>query len=970
MTAAGDQARVLLGRLWRDGDADWADVGAARDWAEAIRRLAVQIAGEDVARAQALRQRWAAVMADHAELLRPGGVYAIQLQRVVDAVSAVAAGRDGLSSLLSLDEAVAWGDAYAPRYLERAGDTLTGWRNSSGQLRLWCAWMQERGDAIAMHLDPVVSLYEQGELETDQIEQVFERSFYNGWIDQIMAQEESLRRFSRESVEERIARFRALDDQFAQLSRQEIQARLAARIPRVDGEANQGSEVGILRRELQKRTRHMALRQLFQVTRNLLPRLKPCLLMSPISVAQYLDPAFPPFDLIVFDEASQVPTWDAVGAVARGAETIIVGDPKQLPPTSFFAKTDDADEEEVATEDLESILDDSLALTMPEMHLQWHYRSRHESLIAFSNYHYYRNGLVSFPSPVDGSAVSLRYVEGEYDRSKSRTNRLEAEAVVQEVVRRLTTPASAEQSLGIVTFSMAQQRLVEDLLDEARRSNPALEPYFANEQREPVFVKNLENVQGDERDVILFSVCYGPDSAGHVSVHFGPLNRDGGERRLNVAITRARREVVVFTSVRPEQIDLSRTKAVGVQHLRSFLEYAQRGTTLLSEQVQFAGGAAAPSAFEQHVYDVLTTRGHRVKLQVGCSEYRIDLAVEDPAQPGRFLLGIECDGRNYRQAKTARDRDKLRDGVLRDLGWRLHRIWASDWWHDEEAEVQRLEAAIAAAGADVAAVADEADVVAVADGADGADGAAVVDGAAVADGAEPMTQPPAPTAPGEAVAAAPDSDADVAGTGATAESITPSNIAEGPALPAYRVSQALPSPDATEMDFYATPTAPHIQKLIAEVVADEGPLSLWLLCQRVAPFWGIHRVTSRVEQRIGNLAQTPLCTRIVHEGVTFLWPPAVQPYSYESFRIPSFDETTRRTADDLPPEEIANAALYVLKGQVSLPVDALVREVARVFGYQRIGQNVDQCLRAGIALAISRGAAEDRDGMVVIAQGK
>jgi very-short-patch-repair endonuclease len=925
MTAAGDQARALLGRLWRDGEADWADLGGARDWADSIRRLAVQIAGEDVSRAQELRRRWAAVMTEHAELLRAGGIYATQLQRMVDAVGAVAAGRDALNGLLSLDQATCWGDAYTPRYLARTAETLTTWRNSSAQLRLWCAWMKERGDAIAMHLDPLVKGCEQGELETVQIDSAFERSFYNGWVDQVMSQEESLRRFSRQSLEERIARFRALDDQVAQLTRQEIQARLAARIPHFDREPSHGSEVGILRRELQKRTRHMALRQLFQQTRNLLPRLKPCLLMSPISVAQYLDPVFPPFDLIVFDEASQVPTWDAVGAIARGAETIIVGDPAQLPPTSFFAKADDADEEEVATEDLESILDDSLALTMPEMHLRWHYRSRHESLIAFSNYHYYHNGLISFPSPVDGSAVSLRYVKGEYDRSKSRTNRAEAEAVVQEVVRRLSTPATAGQSLGIVTFSMAQQRLVEDLLDEARRRNPALEPYFAGEQKEPVFVKNLENVQGDEREVILFSVCYGPDSQGHVSVHFGPLNRDGGERRLNVAITRARREVVVFSSVRPEQIDLSRTKAVGVHHLRSFLEYAQRGTTALQEQVRFRDGGE-PSAFEQHVCDVLTARGHRVKQQVGCSEYRIDLAVEDPGAPGRFMLGIECDGRNYHQAKTARDRDKLREAVLRDLGWRLHRVWASDWWHDPEAEIQRLEAAIvAAAEAEEAMEAVEVEVQ-----------VAEAQLAEVAD----------------------------VGTPVAAAAVLPEPADDAPALPVYCVSQAIPSAAATELDFFAPGAAPHLQQLIAAVVQDEGPLSLPLLCQRVAPFWGIHRVTGRVEQRVSSLAGN--ITRALHGDVAFLWPAQLQPEAYQGLRVPTGDEATRRNAADLPPEEVANAALYVLKGQVSLPVEGLVREVARVFGYQRIGQNVDHCLRAGIALAIMRGAAEDRDGMVVL----
>lgn len=501
MAAGGEQARTLLGRLWRDGEADWADVAAARDWTHSVRRFAAQIGGEDAVRAQELRRRWASVMTEHSDLLRDGGTHAVHLRQVAEAIQALAACRDTLVSLLTVDESMVWGDSNQPRYIDRLTEALAGWKEHTGQLRLWCAWRKERDEGTDMKLGALVDAVERGELTTDQLEEAFERSFYAGWVDQIMGQEEELRRFSHQSLEERIARFKALDDRFSQLTRQEIQARIAARIPSYNGELNQNSEVGILRRELQKRTRHMALRALFQQIPRLLTRLKPCLLMSPISVAQYLDPSFPPFDLIVFDEASQVPTWDAVGAIARGTETIIVGDPEQLPPASFFAKGDDPDDEEVAVEDLESILDDSLALTMPELHLRWHYRSRHESLIAFSNYHYYDNGLLSFPSPAGDSVVRLRRVKGEYDRSKTRTNRAEAEAVIQEVMQRLRNPPTAGLSLGIVTFSIAQQRLVEDLLDEARRRHPEIEPYFSTELSEPVFVKNLENVQGDERDV-------------------------------------------------------------------------------------------------------------------------------------------------------------------------------------------------------------------------------------------------------------------------------------------------------------------------------------------------------------------------------------------------------------------------------------------------------------------------------------
>ncbi len=910
MTAAGDQARALLGRLWRDGEADWTDVAAARDWAHAIRRCAVQIAGDDALRAQELRRRWATMLSDQADLLREGGAYAPRLRQLVEAIQAFAVARDGLVSLLDIDQTAAWGDA---RHIERVTEALGSWKDHTAQLRLWCAWRKERDEAIELGLGALVTAIETSTLTVDQLEETFERSFYAGWVDQIMGQEEDLRRFSRESLEERIARFRQLDERFSQLTRQEIRARIAARIPRISGESNQNSEVGILRRELQKRSRHMALRSLFQQIPRLLTRLKPCLLMSPISVAQYLDPSFPPFDLIVFDEASQVPTWDAVGAIARGTEAIIVGDPEQLPPTSFFAKGDDPDEEDVAVEDLESILDDALALTMPELHLRWHYRSRHESLIAFSNYHYYDNGLLSFPSPGADSAVALRRITGEYDRSKTRTNRAEAEAVVGEVVQRLTNPQTAGQSLGIVTFSMPQQRLVEDLLDEARRRHPEIEPFFSTDLPEPVFVKNLENVQGDERDVILFSVGYGPDAQGKVSVNFGPLNRDGGHRRLNVAITRARQEVLVFTSLRPDQIDLSRTAKAGVHHLRAFLEYAERGTQALKEQLRFAGSAEQGAPFEEHLHDVLTAQGYMVHRRVGCSEYRIDLAIEDPENPGRFLLGIECDGASYQGAKTARDRDKLREEVLRGLGWRLHRVWAPEWWQDPQAELERIRAAI--------------------------------------QGAKTPTKPASPVEAPPPVITAP----------------APEPEEE---LPVYQVSQAQPAAIATQLDFYDTEATPHLMRLIAEVVQDEGPISLDLLCKRVAPFWDINRVTARVQDRIATLVRAAEILTTTAGETTFLWPHGYEPSDYKEFRVPGPEEGARRDADDLPPEEVANAAQYVLHGQISLPADDLVRELARLFGYQRIGQNVDRILRAGIAVLIERGGAEEQDGVVVVRSGQ
>ncbi|MBZ0150020.1 MAG: DNA helicase, partial [Planctomycetes bacterium] len=463
--------------------------------------------------------------------------------------------------------------------------------------------------------------------------------------------------------------------------------------------------LGLLERELKKQRRHKPVRRLFAEIPGLLQRLSPCMLMSPLSVAQFLGRGAARFDLVVFDEASQIPMWDAVGSIGRGRSLIVVGDSRQLPPTTFFQRLAQGDEPAVddLPEDLESVLDECGAAGLPRLFLDWHYRSRHESLIAFSNHHYYKNRLLTFPAPqaiAPGLGVRSVQVAGVYDRAGSQQNRIEAVALVDEVVARLADPARARHSLGIVTFSRAQQVLIEDLLDAARRERPAIEPAFARAD-EPLFVKNLENVQGDERDTILFSICYGPDAAGKTYENYGPLNQQGGERRLNVAVTRARRELVVFTSLCAEQVAV-RTDAIGARHLRAFLDYATRGEVALAAAVAADPSSDVESPFEAAVKDALVSRGHQVHSQVGCSGYRIDLAVVDPTARGRYLLGIECDGRSYHSSATARDRDRLRAAVLQGLGWRLCRVWSTDFWQDAAGEIERIEAAIAAAAVAVA----------------------------------------------------------------------------------------------------------------------------------------------------------------------------------------------------------------------------------------------------------------------------
>jgi very-short-patch-repair endonuclease len=564
---------------------------------------------------------------------------------------------------------------------------------SENRLNAWCAWRKVRDQALAFGLASLVAGIENGAIAQDNVCRAFEVNYSRWWLNAVVEHEPVIRGFVAVEHAQRIEHFRALDDRFTALTRDYIRARLCAGLPAQDS-IQKNSEWGILKHEINKKKKHMPLRELMTSIPTALPRLTPCLLMSPLSIAQYLAADATTFDMVVFDEASQIPVWDAVGAMARGRQVVMVGDPKQLPPTSFFDRAEaDLDDEDVEG-DLESILDECLGANLPTMNLAWHYRSRHESLIAFSNHRYYGGGLVTFPSPMtEDRGVSFHLVAGVYEKGGARINKPEAKALVADLVGRLKSPGFRESGLtvGVVTFNSEQQALIEDLLDEERRKDPTIESHFAEITLEPVFVKNLESVQGDERDIMYFSITYGPDLHGAVSMNFGPMNRSGGERRLNVAITRARHELRVFSSLRAEQIDLARTQSSGVRDLKHFLEFAERGARALAEATSGSlGGFESP--FEEAVASALTRKGWNLHTQIGASSFRVDLAVVHPDAPGIYLAGVECDGATYHRSATARDRDKLRERVLRGLGWEILRVWSTDWWVDAEGTLEKLDA--------------------------------------------------------------------------------------------------------------------------------------------------------------------------------------------------------------------------------------------------------------------------------------
>ena len=533
---------------------------------------------------------------------------------------------------------------------------------------------------------------EHGELDPASIDESFDRSFAEATLNEILRLESALASFEGMKREDAVLKFRQLDDEYAELARHVVRARLAAAMPggRL-GDCPDGCELGIIRRECAKKARQKPVRQLLAETRGVVGSLKPCFLMSPLSVSQYLPPEAT-FDMVVFDEASQIPVWDAIGVIARAKQCVVVGDPKQMPPTNFFQKSE-AGEEDDSDEDLESILDECLAAGLYSAYLNWHYRSRHESLIAFSNHNYYDDRLFTFPAAKSPPRLGVKHVfveNGVYDAKASRTNRAEAQALVDYVFERLADPTWKRRSAGVVAFSMAQKNLIEDLFEEKRAENPKFEDYFTDDCEEPFFVKNLENVQGDERDVILFSVGYAKGPDGKFLMNFGPLNRSGGERRLNVAVTRAKEQVVVFASCKGAEIDLNRTQATGAAHLKAFLEYAERGGTAVADD----SAEKSRDIFAGEVVRFLTASGYTADRQVGCSGYRIDIGVRDPDAKGAYLAAVECDGEPYADAYTARDRDKQRSIVLKSLGWNTVRVWAADWYFDRKRAEERLLAAL------------------------------------------------------------------------------------------------------------------------------------------------------------------------------------------------------------------------------------------------------------------------------------
>ena len=785
---------------------------------------------------------------------------------------------------------------------------VTTWMQHLGELRDWQQWCTRKKQMEDEDLGFVIHHLSCEQCDPEQLANRVVKGIFHVLAQRIIDTDERLCQFNGLMFENQIKKYRLMAAEFQELTKKELYCKLASRIPSMSMEASASSEIGILKKNINNGGRGTSIRKIMDLTPTLLPKLCPCMLMSPISVAQYVDLNQSKFDLVIFDEASQMPTSEAVGAIARGKSLIVVGDPKQMPPTNFFSSTK-TDEEEAYIDDLDSILDDCIALSIPSRYLTWHYRSKHESLIAFSNSHYYDGKLYTFPSVDDrASKVSYIPVNGVYDKGRTRSNMSEAQAIVKEVLKRLSDEALSKYSIGIIAFSSVQQNLIEDLLTEALSSNPKLEA-IAYEGEEPIFVKNLENVQGDERDIILFSIGYGPNKEGKVSMNFGPLNNKGGERRLNVAASRARYEMMVFSSLKSEQIDLRRTKAKGVEGLKKFLEFAERGNLSIpnSQRVSVQG-----QGLLNNIADELRKRGYAVDTNVGRSNFKIDLAVVSPKNPEQYVLGILCDGVNIDKANTMRDREIVQPNVLSMLNWNIFRIWSVDWFENKEKILDNIEESIQ----------------------------------------EFLTMDPVSHKSSDALPISTFKD-----ELQNAVSVEVENDKQKP----YQFANLLSCGEGHTIDDILSFHKKAVSEQIARLIEVEQPITNSLLCKRIVKAWNLSRVTSRIQGLVDEILSSYYTDAYCMNKVRTYWKDEESAMGYCIYRIDS-----GRDILDTPIVEIANAMLYAMQQQISVPREECKRLTSQVLGYSHFGKNINLATEKTLTILLEEKRLLLNNDMVIL----
>jgi very-short-patch-repair endonuclease len=848
---------------------------------------------------------------------------------VSDVEQLTAASKEAMAALVLLRTTVRWPESYlieAPLAEIKARAEAIAVHVKRGPQ--WAAFEAARRTVdlgLAREMLPAAMT---GEVSFRDLAPAFLRAFYMKWLSIVVQERGPLAKFHTLAHEQRVAEFKQLDERVLLENRAALVSQLRDRVQhRLQQPDIVTMSLPYLRRQMALQRRHAPLRRTMKQSAAAIRAIKPCFMMSPLTVAQLLDGSAPTFDLVIFDEASQLPPEDAVGAIARGRQLVVVGDPKQLPPTNFFLVTSgqvNAPLTEDGTpmyEDSESILEDFMGAGVPKSRLKWHYRSTHESLISFSNISFYDSDLYTFPSietSTERSGLQFEHVpDGVYEGKG--VNHVEARRVADAVVRfakeQLDQQQRGEpmQSLGVGTFNLRQQLAIQDELEQRRREDPIIEPFFVRGVAEPFFVKNLENIQGDERDVIYISVTYAKAADGKLRYNFGPLNAENGRRRLNVLITRARQRMRVFSSMRGDEINAAATTSEGPRLLREFLSYAEHGRL---ESAVVSAMADTESPLEQDVLTELTRHGLTVVPQVGVAGYRIDLGVLDDTAPGRFLCGIECDGVAYHASETARDRDRLRQQVLEARGWTIHRVWSTDWFKDRDGQIERL--------------------------------MSLVEEDRIRAREEASTEREARERLAREVAARAAEDAE-----RTKQEVTEIRAT---ALDAEPYERPRPGPYVltpgegtyATSNFFAA-TLGDLVKMIVLVVETESPVHQLDVLTRVAGMWGL-RLGSRIQARILHACDSAEGGGVVHRRGDFYWSTSSAGKCTVRSRA-----GTRIPGDRIAPEEYHEAILAVLAKGQALSRTQLVNGVRSGFGFSRTGAILDEAINSAIDTLLNTG---------------
>jgi very-short-patch-repair endonuclease len=795
---------------------------------------------------------------------------------------------------------------------EDARDLLAHLGSTIGDIEEWVEFERLRAQLSSLGLSEPVSYCVDGRVTADHVAGVIERACLERWADMVIETERERLGFLRSDQLDNIVReFQVLDRELIARAPATAIARCNAGRPRTTVGA-----AGIVAREAAKSRRHMPVRSLLDQSGEVAQALKPCFMMTPLTVSQFLPPRMR-FDAVIFDEASQVRPSDAINCVYRGDQLIVAGDEKQLPPTSFFEsllRDGDDEWEEEQYDDFESVLELAKGTGgFRQLPLRWHYRSQHEDLIAYSNYSFYDGRLITFPSAqVESEELGVKLFpveDGQYRRGGARDNPREAEVVAERVMywagRAVEDPARAP-TVGVVAFSEAQANTIELAVEPTRLESPELESFFADDRLDGFFVKNLENVQGDERDVMIFSVGYGRDEVGKFTMNFGPLNRSGGVRRLNVAITRARMRVELVASVTGRELEFEANENPAVRHLQRYLTYAVQGPKVLALEVG-EEGRDAESPFEEEVIHVIRSWGYDVVPQVGTAGYRVDIGVKDPRQSGRFLLGVECDGAMYHSSKAARDRDRLREEILRHHGWNLHRVWSTAWYRDRPEAERRLRSAIEAA----------------------------VRG------------------DGEGTAAT-----SLAGRATTPrQEFTVVSLDAHPswAIP-YRVADVTTTA-RFRYEMHEEDAFPELRSILLGIVEVEGPIEDELLLRRAREAWHVGRAGSRIREAFrGALYVLEQGRKIKRIEQRFSY---IAEEQLARVRVPTGDERSHRSADQICLRERKLAVLRLLEEARAASHDELTLALARLFGWNRRGHDIQLALSEAVIALMNEGTLVD-----------